>query len=50
MEDQKCRGGKWRTGKCGTENAGPEIAGLENVRPGIQIHIPHLRTCNRHQL
>ena len=37
MEDQKCRGGKWRTGKCGTENARPEIAGLKNVGPGIQI-------------
>ena len=37
MEDQKYRGGKWRTGKCGTENAVLEIAGLENVRPEIQI-------------
>jgi len=37
MEDQKCMGEKWRTGKCGTENAVLEIAGLENVGPGIQI-------------
>jgi len=39
IQDQKCRGGKWKTGKCRTENAVGllEIAGLENVGPGIQI-------------
>ena len=45
MRDQKCRGGKRRTEKCRTKNAGLVIAGLENVGPEIEVCLLVPRDC-----